>query len=115
MTTKIEPVESTLSVWGWLENFALGWHQNHGDDPQSKPQKRICWLEQGIEVFDQKKQLYVVPYDIDKYEGEDFFQESLELWVRVRPDLPIVKVSADQILAFDEKQGYLFIKLSLLS
>jgi hypothetical protein len=114
MTTKIESIQEPSTAWGWLERFALGWHQNHGDAPQSKPQKRICWLEKGVEVFDEEKQLFVVPYDADKYEGEDFYHEKLELWVRPQPEMPIVKVPADQILAFDEKQGFLFIKICTL-
>ena len=113
MNTKIESIQQPQTAWGWLEQFALGWHQNHGDTPQPKPQKRICWLEKDIEVFDKDKQLYVVPYDVRKYEGEDFFHDKLELWVRAQPDLPIVKVPAEQILAFDEKQGFLFIKINL--
>lgn len=114
MTTRIEPVDQNVTAWGWLEHFAKGWHQNHGGQPQPKPQKRICWLEKGVEVFDKEKQLYVVPYNTNKFEGEDFFNDKLELWVRPEASLPIVKVPSDQILAFDEKQGLLFLKLTVL-
>jgi len=102
--------ESAPLGWRWLEKMTFGWHQP--DEPE-RAQKHIVWLEKGIEIFDREKKLYIIRYDSEKYDGEDFFHDKVELWVRPEPHLPVYRVLSENILAFDEKQGFLFVNLKI--
>ena len=94
---------SARSSWGWLDRWIFT--REEETETVSKPSKGyILWLDCGVEAFDMKNKLYVVPYSVDRYEGDDFLQGKIELWVRPDDGAQTQKVAINNIMAFDEKR-----------
>jgi len=100
--------------WRWLEKWMFTWDSDEVAEEvvESIKPKHILWIEKGIESFDRDNSLFVVPYDLERYDGDDFVKGLIELWIRPKSHSATQKVCFENILAFDHKEGYLFVKLN---
>lgn len=110
MQSEHQDTSPRKSSWTWLERWVFS--KEDETDVRSKPEKsHILWLDIGVEAIDMRNKLYVVPYSVDRYEGDDFLQGKIELWVRPDDGAQTQKVMTENIMAFDEKEGLLFVRL----